>query len=71
MFNYTGYLVSVSKEPGVGVVSLYAMEAAPGAPSPQPLDIFEEKGGKAGIWQSGMGIAVDNNRVFIVTGCVV
>lgn len=28
------------------------------------------KGGKAGIWQSGMGIAADtdNNRVFFVTG---
>lgn len=68
LFNYTGMLVSVSKTPGVGVVSIYTMEASPGAPSPQPLDLTVEKGGKAGIWQSGMGIATDGNRIFIATG---
>jgi iron transport multicopper oxidase len=41
-----------------------------GAPSPQPLNIMTQTGGKAGIWQSGTGIATDpvNNRVFVVTG---
>jgi iron transport multicopper oxidase len=67
-FNYTGYIVSVSKTPGVGVVSMYAMEASPGAPSPQLLDLNGDLGGKAGIWQSGMGLAVDGSRVFFVTG---
>jgi hypothetical protein len=41
-----------------------------GAPSPQALDITVQGGGKAGIWQSGMGIAADGNRVFFATGYV-
>lgn len=53
-FNYTGMLVGVSKTAGVGVTNIQAMEASPGAPSPQELDINEEGGGKAGIWQGGM-----------------
>ncbi|KAG4438082.1 hypothetical protein IFR05_006448 [Cadophora sp. M221] len=60
-FNYTGMLVAVSKTAG-------AMQASPGAPSPQELDINQEGGGKAGIWQGGMGIAGDVNRVFFITG---
>ena len=68
LFNYTGYVASVSKTPGTGVLGLFAMEISPGAPSPQPLDLLVEKGGKAGIWQSGMGIAVDGSRAFVVTG---
>jgi iron transport multicopper oxidase len=68
LFNFTGYVVTVSKTPGVGVVGMFAMEIAPGAPTPQPLDLYKETGGKAGIWQSGMGIAVDGSRIFVVTG---
>jgi len=69
-FNYTGMLVTVSKTAGVGITNIQAMEASPGAPSPQQLDITQQGGGKAGIWQSGMGLALDapNNRVFFVTG---
>ncbi|KAF6822223.1 WSC domain-containing protein-like protein 3 [Colletotrichum plurivorum] len=67
-WNYTGYLLSVSKTPGVGPVSMWATEAAPGAPSPQPLDLALERGGKAGIWQSGMGLPVVGNNVYFVTG---
>lgn len=69
-FNYTGMLVAVSKTAGVGVTSIQAMEANPGAPQPQTLDITVQGGGKAGIWQSGFGIAADttNKRVFFVTG---
>jgi iron transport multicopper oxidase len=63
-------LVSVSKTPGVGVVSMIAMEASPGAPTPQPLSLTVQNGGKAGIWQSGMGIATDGSRIFVVTGYV-
>lgn len=47
-------LVAVSKTAGVGVTNIQAMQASPGAPSPQELDINEEGGGKAGIWQGGM-----------------
>jgi hypothetical protein len=61
-------LVTVSKTTGVGVTNIIAMVAQPGAPSPQALDINMEGGGKAGIWQGGMGIATDGNRVFFATG---
>ncbi|KZL79134.1 wsc domain-containing protein [Colletotrichum incanum] len=67
-WNYTGYLVSVSKTPGVGPVSMWATEAAPGAPKPQPLDLATETGGKAGIWQSGMGMPTVGNNIYFVTG---
>jgi hypothetical protein len=66
-FNYTGMVISVSKSTGK-VGGVQAMIASPGAPSPQALDIMNQNGGKAGIWQSGMGIAADLNRVFFVTG---
>ncbi|KAK2008051.1 WSC domain-containing protein [Colletotrichum eremochloae] len=67
-WNYTGYILSVSKTPGVGPVSMWATEAAPGAPKPQPLDLATETGGKAGIWQSGMGLPTIGNNVFFVSG---
>jgi iron transport multicopper oxidase len=67
LFNYTGMLVSISTLPWVGVSSIYAMEASPGAP-PVQSDITVQKGGKAGIWASGMGIATDNGRIYIATG---
>ncbi|RKU48393.1 hypothetical protein DL546_009359 [Coniochaeta pulveracea] len=68
-FNYTGVIASVSKTPGVGLLSMYAMEVFPGAPTPQGLDITSENGaGKAGIWQSGFGLATDTGRIFAVTG---
>ncbi|TQN68162.1 WSC domain-containing protein [Colletotrichum shisoi] len=67
-WNYTGYLVSVSKTPGVGPVSMWATEAAPGAPKPQPLDLATETGGKAGIWQSGMGLPTVGNNIYFVAG---
>ena len=67
-WNYTGYLMSISKTPGVGVVSMWATEAMPGAPKPQPLELATERGGKAGIWQSGMGLPTIGNRVYFVTG---
>lgn len=67
-WNYTGYLVSVSKTPGVGPVSMWATEAAPGAPKPQPLELATETGGKAGIWQSGMGLPTVGNNIYFVTG---
>ncbi|OHF03550.1 WSC domain-containing protein [Colletotrichum orchidophilum] len=67
-WNYTGYIVSVSKTPGVGPVSMWATEAAPGAPSPQAIDLANERSGKAGIWQSGMGLPTIGSNVFFVAG---
>lgn len=53
-----------------GVTSIFAMESSPGAPAPQALDYTSEQGGRAGIWQSGMGISVDEatSRIFFATG---
>jgi iron transport multicopper oxidase len=67
-WNYTGYLVAVSKQPNVGVTSIWATEYPPGAPSPQPLDIATEQGGKAGIWQSGFGLPTIGNALYFTTG---
>ncbi|KUJ06410.1 uncharacterized protein LY89DRAFT_412163 [Mollisia scopiformis] len=68
-FNYTGMALGISKTTG-DITAMMAMMASPGAPSPQPLNILTQNGGKAGIWQSGTGLAVDstNSRVFFVTG---
>ncbi|KAL8835845.1 MAG: hypothetical protein Q9170_003168 [Blastenia crenularia] len=67
LFNYTGYVTGVSTSAGVGVTSMFAMESAPSAP-PVDLDIMDQKGGKAGIWMSGMAPATDGDRIFVVTG---
>lgn len=67
LFNYTGMLVAVSTTPGVGVTSIYAMEGGPAA-MPETNDIFNQKGGKAGIWQGGFGLATDTGRIFCATG---
>lgn len=67
LFNYTGMVAGVSTAAGVGVTSLFAIESAPGAP-PATTDIIVQKGGKAGIWMSGMAPATDGGRMFVVTG---
>lgn len=60
-------IAAVSTTAGVGVTSLYVMEASPYAP-PVVQDIKLEQGGKAGIWMSGMAPATDGARIFVVTG---
>ena len=60
-------VVGVSTNAGVGVTSIFAMESAPYAP-PVGTDITVQQGGKAGIWQSGMALATDGGRLFVVTG---
>lgn len=55
-YNYTGMMVSVSTTPGVGVVSIFAMES--GEFGPTSLDL-NKQGGQAGIWMSGMAAATD------------
>ena len=67
LFNYTGMVTGVSITAGVGVTSMFAMESAPGAP-PATTDIMIQKGGKAGIWMSGMAMATDGGRLFVTTG---
>ncbi|KAI4139521.1 MAG: hypothetical protein L6R39_006249 [Caloplaca ligustica] len=67
LFNYTGMVAGVSTTAGVGVTSMFAMESSPGAP-PVALNLMDQKGGKAGIWMSGMAPATDGSRIFVVTG---
>jgi len=68
-YNFTGMVVAVSKTKAT-VTNIVAMEASPGAPSPEPTVYTEGTGGQAGIWQSGMAFAVDldNSRIFLSTG---
>lgn len=68
-YNFTGMVVAVSKTKAT-VTNIVAMEAEPGAPSPEPTVYTEGNGGQAGIWQSGMAFAVDldNSRIFLSTG---
>ncbi|KAI9826953.1 MAG: hypothetical protein M1826_006529 [Phylliscum demangeonii] len=66
-YNYTGFVVGVSTQPYVGVVTIFATEASPGAPAVGP-DVYAEDSGRAGIWQSGMAPSTDGNRIFFVTG---
>lgn len=65
-FNYTGMLVSVHKTAAV-VNNIQAMVASPGGPAEQN-NIQDPTGGKAGIWQGGMGLAVNGNNVYFATG---
>ena len=69
-FNFTGFLITASKTPGVGITNIQAMVAAPGAPVPQALDLMSQTNGKSGIWQAGFGLALDapKNRIFFATG---
>lgn len=60
-------VTGVSTSAGVGVTSMFAMESLPGAP-PATTDIMVQNGGKAGIWMSGMAMATDGDRLFVVTG---
>jgi hypothetical protein len=40
-----------------------------GGPAEQD-NYLKQTGGKAGIWQGGMGLAVNGNNVYFVTGYV-
>jgi iron transport multicopper oxidase len=67
LFNYTGMLVAVSTQPGVGITSIYATEGGPGS-APETNDLSNKAGGEAGIWQAGFGLSTDNSRIFLATG---
>ena len=61
-------IVGVSKTPGVGVTSVYAMEGGPGA-TPETDDLINGNGGGAGVWMGGMSPSTDGSqRIFLVTG---
>jgi len=44
------------------VVTNFATVAGPKVPL--SIDLSQEKGGKGGIWQGGLGLSTDGNRIF-------
>lgn len=66
LFNYTGVIIGVDINEAK-VVTQFAMESGPLAQQTNVL-LQNGGGGEAGIWMSGMGIASDGNRIFVVTG---
>jgi hypothetical protein len=66
LFNYTGVIIGVDINQAK-VVTQFAMESGPLAEQTNAL-LTNGAGGEAGIWMSGMGIASDGNRLFVVTG---
>lgn len=66
LFNYTGTIIGININTAK-IVTNYAMESGPLSPQTNSL-LQNGGGGEAGIWMSGMGIASDGNRIFVVTG---
>jgi hypothetical protein len=66
LFNYTGLIIGVDIK-AAKIVTQFAMESGPLAEQTNAL-LTNGAGGEAGIWMSGMGIASDGNRLFVVTG---
>ena len=60
-------VAGVSTKTNVGVVTVFATEISPFAP-PVQIDITVQNVGKAGIWQSGIGLLSDDARVSFATG---
>jgi iron transport multicopper oxidase len=67
LFNYTGSVVGIDITKRK-VNTMFVMSWGP--QSPAETDWYKGKGGGAGIWQSGLGLATDGPRIFLVTVCV-
>ncbi|KAI9716656.1 MAG: hypothetical protein M1812_005194 [Candelaria pacifica] len=65
-YNYTGTVIGVDVTTNK-IVTNFATEAGPNAPQGNDWAVNGE-GGEGGIWQSGMAMATDGNRLFFVTG---
>ena len=65
-YNYTGVIIGVDIN-AAKIVTQFAMESGPLAQQTNAL-LTNGAGGEAGIWMSGMGIASDGERLFVVTG---
>ncbi|TKA41870.1 hypothetical protein B0A49_13446, partial [Cryomyces minteri] len=66
LFNYTGTVLGVDVTTQK-VVTNFATESGPNSRFSTDW-LPNGGGGQAGIWQSGMGLASDGNRMFFVTG---
>ena len=66
LFNYTGQVVGIDIN-SQAVVTNFVVEAGPLAPQSNQYDqLFG--GGQGGIWQSGMALSTDGQRLFFVSG---
>lgn len=66
LFNYTGLVmgIDVSK---AKIITNWAVESGPLVPQTNVL-LQGGGGGEGGIWMSGMGLATDGARIFLVSG---
>ncbi|PSS14960.1 hypothetical protein M430DRAFT_51625 [Amorphotheca resinae ATCC 22711] len=68
LFNYTGLVIGVDVNQAK-VVTQWAVESGPVEAAAQTNDLLQDGGGgQGGIWMSGMGLASDGARIFVVTG---
>lgn len=68
-------IYAMEASPGEWEIAIYVLlgghaDSYLGAPSPQALVYTDQNGGKAGIWQTGMGFPTVGNQVYFVTGYV-
>jgi hypothetical protein len=68
LFNYTGLVIGVDVNQAK-IVTQWAVESGPVEAAAQTNDLLQDGGGgQGGIWMSGMGLASDGARIFVVTG---
>ncbi|KAI9776670.1 MAG: hypothetical protein M1835_005454, partial [Candelina submexicana] len=65
-YNFTGTVIGIDVTTNK-VVTNFATESGPNAPQGNDWTV-NGAGGEGGIWQSGMAMATDGNRLFFVTG---
>lgn len=68
LFNYTGLVIGVDVNKAK-IVTQWSVESGPLAEAAQTNVLLQNgAGGQGGIWMSGMGLATDGDRLFVVTG---
>ncbi|APA14815.1 hypothetical protein sscle_13g095850 [Sclerotinia sclerotiorum 1980 UF-70] len=66
LFNYTGLVMGIDINKAK-IITNWAVESGPLVPQTNVL-LQGGGGGEGGIWMSGMGLATDGARIFLVTG---
>jgi hypothetical protein len=66
LFNYTGLVIGIDINQAL-IVTQFAIESGPLAAQTNVI-LQNGGGGQGGIWMSGMGLASDGDRFFVVTG---
>ena len=66
LFNYTGLIIGVDVNQAK-IVTQFAIESGPLVAQTNSL-LQNDGGGQGGIWMSGMSLATDGQRLFVLTG---